>query len=219
MPTERIRITPQEFKTTNADGQTTFSTNNKYFKTTSTGAFKVGGFERAPFVAGFEYSQDKTWLGGYLQRGVITNTDKLEITVPFTNASINYVDILNKVNDAFSPGYGTGIMAKQKRYAINITNGGGTPYYLAIWYGAYPGSPTYKFPWGLTSVYVPGTYVFDGSPLGNAYDQMSPVAPWVSNSPYVGPYDPSNLNNVSWDPGMSYLFTQPTQNIDLAVTI
>lgn len=218
MPTERIKITAQEFKTTSADGQTTFSSNNKYYKTTPTGAFRVGGFERAPFIAGLEYAQDKVWLGGYLQRLIPESQNLARITVPFNDSVVTYTALTSKLVDQFTPGSGISIMTKQLRYAINITNGYGTPYYLAVYYGAYPGAPTTKFPWGLVSTYVTGTYIFDGSPLGNYWDQQNPQ-PWLNNGMYQGPYNANDLVNVPWDTRVHYNFTQANQNIDLAVTI
>lgn len=88
MPIERIRITPDEFRTTNANSEITFSSKNLYLKTLASGSIKVGGYDRAPFLQGYDVQVDRLAVGGF---GVfpIEYSDRLELTVPFNNANVS----------------------------------------------------------------------------------------------------------------------------------
>lgn len=65
MPVERVVIKPDEFRTRDANGNTTFWSGNQYLKTDAAGQFKAGGYERAPCVVGYSSIYDHAEYGGY----------------------------------------------------------------------------------------------------------------------------------------------------------
>lgn len=88
MPTEIIKITSDEFRATSLTNQITFSSKNQYIKTDVNGTLKAGGYTRAPFLAGFEYTQDRPTCGGFgtFNNGGYYTTGDMSFVVPFWNS-------------------------------------------------------------------------------------------------------------------------------------
>lgn len=69
---DRISITTSRIVTRNSSNAVTFDTNDKYIKTVSSGAFKVGGLARGPCLVGFAVENNDQFFDYHQNKGFTT---------------------------------------------------------------------------------------------------------------------------------------------------
>lgn len=219
MPTERILITPDEFRATSATNDITFSSKNRYLKTSSGGTFRIGGYSRAPFLGGFDYTEDVLTAGGFatINNGGYYSTGEMYFRVPFKNA-IMKISAPDQEQISYGPDY-RGISL----FTANTAPGG---FRFKTDYRDYTINGERG---GYCRIGMSGGYSY-GSKLGQWPVEFQPTLPGLYN---FGPlalhteqwYDAHTNEPIYFTGSTSFVwrtlflnFTQSTQNLALAVT-
>lgn len=218
MPIERIKITGDEFRATSINSEITFSSKNLYLKTLSTGSIKVGGYDRAPFLMGYDVQTDRLAAGGF---GVFPTeySDSLEFIVPFNNDN-NWQVTATRPSPYNEPYYSADPVNLSEYYWQSYSlqysrysyRDGTTTYGTFRWYMA----PA-RFSGDVLPILISGG---DFSLAGlYRFPRVGYEGPWTQrpDAPAVGDVTLGPTANIRLAK-MGIFFTQPSVNLALAVT-
>jgi hypothetical protein len=220
LPTERIKITPDEFRATNSSNEITFSSNNRYLKTDIGGEFKTGGYDRVPFLAGYEVTVDQPDAGGFAVFNTFSGMD-MTFDIPFQNVGAKLCATSHTGSSAGPFPYSHDESSPSATMPLGAAWVIPGTYYFLTYDSTYTVSQSFRMAvspayysgdsmkmWPIDIIFsTPGKYTIPYNTIGNQWYRYS------DNSPYT---PPANVQ-PGWKPVVVYI-TQPPVNLSLAVT-